>query len=147
MAELSTIARPYADALFETARASGEGLERWLVVVEELAALMSHPQVAQVVADPKLDDAQVVDLLSSLVQQPLPANGTNFLKLLAANQRLAALPEVWHASVRAALVVVVVARAAGVGGPVAVPTTVEPSRPPVAPWSAPGPTAEMVQWV
>jgi F-type H+-transporting ATPase subunit delta len=94
MAELSTIARPYADALFETARASGEGLERWLAVVEELAALMSHPQVAQVVADPKLDDAQVVDLLSSLVKQPLPATGTNFLKLLVANQRLAALPEV-----------------------------------------------------
>jgi F-type H+-transporting ATPase subunit delta len=94
MAELSTIARPYADALFETARASGEGLERWLAVVEELAALMSHPQVAQVVADPKLDDAQVVDLLSSLVKQPLPATGTNFLKLLVANQRLAVLPEV-----------------------------------------------------
>jgi F-type H+-transporting ATPase subunit delta len=94
MAELSTIARPYADALFETARASGEGLERWLVVVEELAALMSHPQVAQVVADPKLDDAQVVDLLASLVKQPLPAAGTNFLKLLVANQRLAVLPEV-----------------------------------------------------
>jgi len=94
MAELSTIARPYADALFETARASGEGLERWLAVVEELATLMSHPQVAQVVADPKLNDAQVVDLLSSLVKQPLPATGTNFLKLLVANQRLAALPEV-----------------------------------------------------
>jgi F-type H+-transporting ATPase subunit delta len=94
MAELSTIARPYADALFETARASGEGLERWLAVVEELAALMSHPQVAQVVADPKLGDAQVVDLLASLVKQPLPATGTNFLKLLVANQRLAVLPEV-----------------------------------------------------
>ena len=94
MAELSTIARPYADALFETARASGEGLERWLAVVEELAALMSHPQVAQVVADPKLGDAQVVDLLASLVKQPLPDNGTNFLKLLVANQRLAVLPEV-----------------------------------------------------
>ena len=94
MAELSTIARPYADALFDAARASGEGLERWLAVVEELAALMSHPQVAQVVADPKLGDAQVVDLLASLVKQPLPANGTNFLKLLVANQRLAVLPEV-----------------------------------------------------
>jgi F-type H+-transporting ATPase subunit delta len=94
MAELSTIARPYADALFETARGSGEGLERWLAVVEELAALMSHPQVAQVVADPKLGDAQVVELLAGLVKQPLPAAGTNFLKLLVANQRLAVLPEV-----------------------------------------------------
>jgi len=94
MAELSTIARPYADALFETARASAEGLERWLAVVEELAALMSHPQVAQVVADPKLGDVQVVELLAGMVKQPLPASGTNFLELLVANQRLAALPEV-----------------------------------------------------
>lgn len=94
MAELSTIARPYADALFETARASGEGLERWLAVVEELAALMSHPQVAQLVADPKLADVQVVDLLAGLVKQPLPATGMNFLKLLVANQRLVVLPEV-----------------------------------------------------
>ena len=94
MAELSTIARPYADALFETARATSDGLERWLAALEELAALMSHPQVAQVVADPKLGDAQVVDLLAGMVKQPLPDAGKNFLKLLVANQRLVVLPEV-----------------------------------------------------
>jgi F-type H+-transporting ATPase subunit delta len=94
MAELSTIARPYADALFDAARASGEGLERWLAIVEDLAALMSHPQVAQVVADPKLGDSQVVDLLAGMVKQPLPQGGTNFLKLLVANQRLEVLPQV-----------------------------------------------------
>jgi F-type H+-transporting ATPase subunit delta len=94
MAELSTIARPYADALFDTARGSGEALDRWLAVVEELAGLMRHPQVAQVVADPKLGDAQVVDLLCGLVKQPLPGAAVNFLKLLVANQRLAVLPEV-----------------------------------------------------
>ena len=94
MAELSTIARPYADALFDAAQASGEGLERWLVIVEELAGLMSHPQVAEVVADPKLGDSQVVDLLAGMVRQPLPSGGTNFLKLLVANQRLEVLPQV-----------------------------------------------------
>jgi len=94
MAELSTIARPYADALFQTARASAEGLEQWLAIVEDLAALMSHLQVAEVVADPKLGDAQVVELLAGMMKQPLPAAGTNFLKLLVANQRLAVLPEV-----------------------------------------------------
>ena len=94
MAELSTIARPYAEALFESARASGEGLDRWLSIVEELAALMSHPQFAQVVADPKLSDAQVSDLISGMTQPPLPAVGSNFVKLLVANQRLAVLPEV-----------------------------------------------------
>ena len=94
MAELSTIARPYADALFETARGSGEGLDKWLAIVEELAALMKHPQVAEVVADPKLADDQVVGLLAGLVRQPLPAEGLNFLRLLVTNQRLEVLPEV-----------------------------------------------------
>jgi F-type H+-transporting ATPase subunit delta len=94
MAELSTIARPYAEALFEAARASSEGLERWLAISGELASLLSHPQVAEVVADPKLGDDQVVDLLTGLVKQPLPAAAANFLKLVVTNQRLAVLPEV-----------------------------------------------------
>jgi F-type H+-transporting ATPase subunit delta len=93
MAELSTIARPYAAAMFETARASDEGLDRWMAIVEELAGLMSHPQVAQVVADPKLSDTQVADLLAGMVKPPLPATGVNFLKLLISNQRLTVLPE------------------------------------------------------
>jgi F-type H+-transporting ATPase subunit delta len=93
MAELSTIARPYAVALFETARTSGEGLDLWLAIVEDLAELMSHPQVAQVVADPKLSDTQVADLLAGMMKHPLPEAGMNFLKLMIANQRLAALPE------------------------------------------------------
>jgi F-type H+-transporting ATPase subunit delta len=94
MAELSTVARPYAEALFETARGSSEGLERWLGIVDELAALIALPQVALVVADPKLGDDQVVELLASLVKQPLPPSGVNFVKLLVANQRLDVLPEV-----------------------------------------------------
>jgi F-type H+-transporting ATPase subunit delta len=94
MAELSTIARPYAAALFETARTSGEGLDSWLAVVEDLAELMAHQQVAQVVGDPKLSDVQVADLLAGMMKHPLPQAGMNFLKLVIANQRLAALPEV-----------------------------------------------------
>jgi F-type H+-transporting ATPase subunit delta len=94
MAELSTIARPYADALFDIARSSGESLDTWLATVEELAGLMKHPQVAEVVADPKLADAQVVELLASLMKRPLAQTATNFLKLLVTNQRLAVMPEV-----------------------------------------------------
>jgi F-type H+-transporting ATPase subunit delta len=94
MAELSTIARPYAEALFETARASGEGLDRWRAIVDDLATVIAHPQVAQVVGDPKLTDDQVVQLLSGLMKEPLPPAAINFLKLVIANQRLPALPEV-----------------------------------------------------
>jgi len=94
MAELSTVARPYAEALFAVARGSGEKLDGWLAAVEDLAALMAHPQVAEVVNDPNLDHAQVFGLLTGMMKVSLPAAGANFLKLLIENQRLAVLPEV-----------------------------------------------------
>jgi F-type H+-transporting ATPase subunit delta len=94
MAELSTVARPYAEALFGVARASGAPLSGWLAAVQDLAALMDHPQVADVVNDPNLDHDQIFGLLTGMMKAPLPAGGANFLKVLIENQRLAALPEV-----------------------------------------------------
>jgi F-type H+-transporting ATPase subunit delta len=94
MAELSTVARPYAEALFAVARDSGESLAGWLAAIDDLAALMAHPQVAEVVADPNLDHAQVFSLLTGMMKTPLPAVGSNFLKVLIENQRLAVLPQV-----------------------------------------------------
>ena len=94
MAELSTVARPYAEALFSVAQGSGKPLDAWLVAAEELATLMSHPEVTEVVADPNLDQAQVFGLLTGMLKSPLPEPGGNFLKLLIENQRLAVLPEV-----------------------------------------------------
>jgi len=93
MAELSTIARPYAEALFAAARGAGS-LDAWLAGSDELAALVRHPQVAEIVADPKLGGAQVLDLLTGLLTSPLPAEGRNFLQMLVDNDRLAALPEI-----------------------------------------------------
>lgn len=97
MAELSTIARPYAEALFASAQQAGS-TALWLDALEELAALLRHPQVAQTVADPKLGREQVVQLLTGLVKARLPddggQSGHNFLQLLVDNDRLTALPEI-----------------------------------------------------
>lgn len=93
MAELSTIARPYAQALFDIARAEGT-LGAWVDVADELGALTAHPRVAEVVADPKLGSAQIFDLLSGLMKSKLPQSGANFLRTLIDNGRLTAMPEV-----------------------------------------------------
>jgi F-type H+-transporting ATPase subunit delta len=93
MAELSTIARPYAEALFATAQASGAAAQ-WRAPLEELAAVTRDPQVANVVADPKLTAAQIFDLIAGLMKQPLPDGLKNFLNLAIENGRLAVLPEV-----------------------------------------------------
>lgn len=97
MAELSTIARPYAEALFQAARAdrsAAGALDRWFAVVEELASVAGHPEVARLVGDPQLADDRIYGLLTGLMKTELPPAAANFLKLVIDNGRLAALPEV-----------------------------------------------------
>jgi F-type H+-transporting ATPase subunit delta len=96
MAELSTIARPYAEALFEAARAEGASLAGWQGWLEELAQLAADAQVAQVAGDPNLSAAQLFDLLTALAKTSLPPAGANFLRTLIDNGRLSALPEIAH---------------------------------------------------
>lgn len=97
MAELSTVARPYAEALFAAANSdkSAAGvLDQWLPVVTEMAAVAQHPEVARLVGDPKLDDAQAYELVRGLINSKLPIAAENFLKLVAENGRLSVLAEV-----------------------------------------------------
>lgn len=96
MAELSTIARPYAEALFAAAaadRSAAGALDRWLAVAEDLASVASHPEVATVVGDPNLSSEQIYGLLTGLMKSAPPKAVENFLKLVIENGRLAALPE------------------------------------------------------
>jgi F-type H+-transporting ATPase subunit delta len=93
MAELSTLARPYAAALFDAAGPSSAAAA-WLGLVEELAQVTRHPQVAAVVADPKLGYEQTFTLITGLMRSKLPAELANFLRTLIDNQRLVVLPEI-----------------------------------------------------
>ena len=97
MAELSTIARPYAEALFAAAsgdKSSAGALDQWLGYLAEMAAVAGNADVGAVVNDPKLGTTQVHDLVRGLIKSPLPVAAENFLKLVVDNGRLAALPEV-----------------------------------------------------
>ncbi|MCS6944651.1 MAG: F0F1 ATP synthase subunit delta [Sutterellaceae bacterium] len=96
MAELSTIARPYAEALFLAAQGQGEAgaLDTYLAQLQELAAIVKHPQVAALIGDPKLTPQQIFDLLVGLLPQRPPGALQNFLRVVIENDRLAILPEV-----------------------------------------------------
>jgi F-type H+-transporting ATPase subunit delta len=102
MAELATIARPYAEALFK-AVASGDAA----AVSEQvgaLAAVAGHEQVRQFADNPKVSADQVFELISSVAQGGLSDAAKNLLRTVIANGRLAALPEVaaqFHALVNA----------------------------------------------
>lgn len=92
MAELSTIARPYAEAAFRIAM---EGdLNAWSVLVGELAAIADRPEMRALVLDPKVDSDQLHDVFAGVIKSPLSSEGRNFLRLVVSNDRVAALPEI-----------------------------------------------------
>ena len=91
MAELATIARPYAEALFRVAK-TGD-LNRWSGLVRELAQVAALPEVANLADDPKVTPAQVVDVLSAAVKST-DAEVRNFVAAVVENGRLAAMPEI-----------------------------------------------------
>jgi F-type H+-transporting ATPase subunit delta len=102
MAELSTIARPYAEALFAAARAGKDGklaagagqAAQWSAAVDAIAQLVADPQAAESLANPALTDAQRYELIAALSGQKLPAPVMELLKLVIENGRLSVLPEV-----------------------------------------------------
>lgn len=93
MAELSTIARPYAEALYASVASKGE-VGQWSAVLNELAQLSSHEGVRALMADPLLSKAQRKDVLMGLLKSVLPENASNFIGLLVDNDRVLALPAI-----------------------------------------------------
>ena len=94
MAELATIARPYAEALYKACTgAAGADLGSVAAWVDELAAIAANPQLRQLADNPKVTRAQVLELIAS-VRQGLPEMALNFLRVLVENGRLQALPEI-----------------------------------------------------
>jgi F-type H+-transporting ATPase subunit delta len=92
MAELATIARPYAEAAFEVADRDGK-LAAWADALARLAAVAADPKVLQLVGDP-LVHADALHGVIAGAAGDLPAGVQNFLRVLIENGRVAALPEV-----------------------------------------------------
>jgi F-type H+-transporting ATPase subunit delta len=94
MAELATIARPYAEALFRVAEAGD--LAAWSNLVEELAQVAHLPEVLSIATSPKVSREQVSDLLLSAVKSPLAKDpqAKNFVVMLVDNRRLTLMPEI-----------------------------------------------------
>ncbi|MFN3610735.1 F0F1 ATP synthase subunit delta [Tepidimonas sp.] len=91
MAELATIARPYAEALFKAAAAQAADASEWL---DELAAIAGQEQLQAFAADPKVRAEQVFDVITGVMKTSLPEIGRNFLRTVIDNDRVAALPEI-----------------------------------------------------
>ncbi len=93
MAEPSTVARPYAEAVFRLADGAG-ALGKWFEMLAELALVSADERVQAAVADPKLTDAKIAGLFISILSGKLTGDAENFVRVLAENGRLNLLPEI-----------------------------------------------------
>jgi F-type H+-transporting ATPase subunit delta len=93
MAELTTIARPYAEAVFKLGM-SGSSLDAWSDRLAEMAAIAGNADMRALIGNPKVDAATLFRLLTSLVKTPLDDDAKNFVHLLIDNGRLDVLPEI-----------------------------------------------------
>ena len=91
MAELATIARPYAEALFKASSSDLTGAALWVDALNEVA---KDPQLLQFADNPNVTAAQVFDVIAGVAQVALPEQAKNFLRTVIENGRLAVLPEI-----------------------------------------------------
>jgi len=93
MAELSTLARPYAKAAFEFA-ATVNDLAAWSASLSTAAKVSQAENMQKVLSSPSLTTEQQAKQFVDVCGDELSANAQNFIKVLAENKRLPLLPEI-----------------------------------------------------
>ena len=100
MADNNTVARPYAQAIFEVAEDAGE-LAEWSESLSIAGQLLGDRELVEYLANPELTNKGRLEFLSGLFEKGGSdkfaggdAKGTNLLKLLIENDRVAVLPEI-----------------------------------------------------
>jgi F-type H+-transporting ATPase subunit delta len=93
MAELATIARPYAEAVFRLAK-QGNALPAWSDALNLIASVYQHPQMKATLGNPKVTPADIERLLIAICGERIDGVARNLIQLLAHNRRLAVLEEI-----------------------------------------------------
>lgn len=97
MAENVTLARPYAEAAYQLAKA-GNALAAWSDVLSRLSAVAVRPEMEECIGNPSFSPAQLTQLclgvISADAKSGLSADQQNFVRVLAESDRLIVLPEI-----------------------------------------------------
>ena len=93
MAELATVARPYAEAIFRLAK-QGNALPTWSDALNMIAAVYQEPQMQAAIANPKVTSADIERLLLAICGERIDGAARNLIQLLLHNRRLAVIFEI-----------------------------------------------------
>ncbi|VAW96608.1 ATP synthase delta chain [hydrothermal vent metagenome] len=93
MAEKSTIARPYAEAVFQLADANGQ-LKEWSAMLQTVALIATDAGMQGIIGNTSVNKAQLAQLVIDVAGDVLTDSGRNLIKLLADNRRLDVIAEI-----------------------------------------------------
>lgn len=93
MAELSTLARPYAKAAFQVAL-KDSALDAWSKMLGVSAAVTGDASIGSLLTDPSLSSEELAGIFIGVCGEELNDKGKNFVHLLAENKRLLLLPAI-----------------------------------------------------
>jgi len=93
MAELTTLARPYAKAAFEYA-IEAKQLVEWSEMLGFAAQVVSDEAMQELLTSPHFTKEEQSEAMLKVCSDRLSQQSINFIKLLAQNGRLVALPEI-----------------------------------------------------
>ncbi len=93
MAELTTLARPYATAVFNVAKSAGK-LALWDEYLQSMAGIAVQEKVQHFLASPSLTAEQKSEAFAKLLGEDVDQEVKNFVSVLAENKRLELLPEI-----------------------------------------------------
>ncbi len=93
MAENATVARPYAQAIFELARDAGV-YGQWSETLALLVAVTRDPTMLALIHSPRVKSEELATLIIDVCAERLDDLGRNVVRLLAGNDRLELLPAI-----------------------------------------------------
>ncbi|WP_166252857.1 F0F1 ATP synthase subunit delta [Marinobacter salicampi] len=93
MAELTTLARPYAKAVFDAAK-DHDSVDAWDQALAFAGQVAADKEIRRILNNPGLSEQRKAELFVDCFEQALPEALRNFLLILAENKRLVLLPEV-----------------------------------------------------
>lgn len=91
MSELSNIARPYAQAVFEIARES-DRFDEWSDSLEILSTIVSLSELQALISNPRITREQVLDIVLEIGANAFDEQSRNFVRILSHYRRLPAAP-------------------------------------------------------
>ncbi len=91
--EATTIARPYAEAVFALAKEDG-ALDQWSEMLDYVASLMQDSTMQRLVSEPGLVKSQIAELIIDIGGGKLTSEEQNLVRLLAENERLEVVSEI-----------------------------------------------------